>query len=286
MRAPVRRIHRSEEGASRELLLPGNPRVPGLREAALRRAPCSGPQVKQTRVTRSFSSDFEKMSIDESNIRKIIAEVQATTWRLRECIRARKLAATHRLGQMCRLRMLEEQTAWKREAGFDHIETAAEMDAQRFRTNLVLEPFYSKVFNPRWPHTPDEFTFKMRVDVERLRMEIVLSQPEPPSQCDPSPRRLPVVDTRPEEPETPRRSSAIGTGSDEPGVSRAKERDEKFPLQASVNVFLRFNCTSLDQEDTIILLLPNVGVDHDKDQPTTSQQATVREEFARPTKKR
>ena len=54
-------------------------------------------------------------------MKKIVAEVQATSWRLRECIRARELAATHRLGQMRRLRMLEEQTAWKREAGFDHI---------------------------------------------------------------------------------------------------------------------------------------------------------------------
>ena len=74
-------------------------------------------------------------------MRKNIAEVQATIWHLCECIRVRELAATRRLGQMRRLRMLEEQQAWKREAGFDHIDTAAEMDAQRFRTNLVSEPF-------------------------------------------------------------------------------------------------------------------------------------------------
>ena len=119
--------------------------------------------------------------------------------------------------------MLEEQKAWKREAGFDYIDTAAEMDARRSRTNLVSEPFfYSKTCNPRGPHTHNEFTLEMRVDVEGLRMEIVLSQPEPPPQCDPSPRRLPAVDTGSEEPGTPRRSPAIGTGSDEPGVSRAE----------------------------------------------------------------
>ena len=50
------------------------------------------------------------------------------------------------------------------------------MDAKRFRTYLVSEPFYSKMFNRRWPHTPDEFTLEMRVDVERLRMKIVLSE--------------------------------------------------------------------------------------------------------------
>ena len=71
--------------------------------------------------------------------------------------------------------MFEEQKAWKRDAGFDRIETAAEMDAQRFRTSLVSEPFlYSNMSNPRRPHTPDEFTLEVRVDVERLRMEIIL----------------------------------------------------------------------------------------------------------------
>ena len=74
------------------------------------------------------------------------------------------------------------------------------MDAQRFRTSLVPEPFYGKMRNPRWPYNPDEFTLEMRVDVERLRMDIVLSQPAPRPQCDPSPRRLPVVDTGSEKP--------------------------------------------------------------------------------------
>ena len=81
------------------------------------------------------------MSIQERDVRKMIAEVEATSWRLRECFRVRELAATHPLGQMRRLRMLEEQKAWKREAGFDYIDTAAEVDARRSRTNLVSEPF-------------------------------------------------------------------------------------------------------------------------------------------------
>ena len=77
------------------------------------------------------------MSIQESDVRKMIAEVEATSWRLREYIRVSELAATHRLGQRRRLRMLEEQEAWKREAAFDYIDTATEMDAQRFRTNFI-----------------------------------------------------------------------------------------------------------------------------------------------------
>ena len=188
---------------------------------------------------------------------------------------------------MRRLRMLEKQKAWKREAEFGYVDTAGEMDAQRSRTNLVPEPFFcSKMFNPRWPHTHDEFTPEMRVDVKGLRMKIVLSQPEPPPQCDHSPRRLPAVDTGSEEPGTPRRSPAIGTGSDKPGVSQVEstEREYIFPLQASVDVFLRFNCKIPEQEG--ILLQPDVGVDDENDQLTTSQQAATREEFARPTKKR
>ena len=78
---------------------------------------------------------------------------------------------------MRRLWMLEEQKAWKREAGFDRIEIAAKMDAQRFRTGLDSEPFYSKLYNLRWPHTQKEHTLEMNVEVERLRTEIVLLQP-------------------------------------------------------------------------------------------------------------
>ena len=105
-----------------------------------------------------------------------------TSWNLREHIRVRELAATHILEQMRRLRMLEEQQAWKREAGFDRIEIIDEMRAQHFRAGFDSKPLYSKLYNPKWPHTPEEHTLKMRVDVERLRREIVLSQPAPPPQ--------------------------------------------------------------------------------------------------------
>ena len=142
------------------------------------------------------------------------------------------------------------------------------------------------MFIPRRPHTPDGFTLEMRVDVELLRMEVALSQSAPRPQCDPSPRRLPAVDTGSEEPGALRRSLAINTGSDEPGVSRAQttERKQIFPLETSVNGFLRYNCTSPDQEDTIILLQPDVGMDDSNE--TTTQEAAACAEFVRPTKKR
>ena len=86
------------------------------------------------------------------------------------------------------------------------------MDTRRSRTNIVLEPFfYSKMFIPGYPHSREEFALEMRVDVEGLRMGIILSKPEPPPHYDASPRWLPAVDT----------------GSDEPGVSRAQSTERK-----------------------------------------------------------
>ena len=48
------------------------------------------------------------MAIEECNARQMIAEEKATSWRLRECIQVREFAATHRLGRMRRLWMLED----------------------------------------------------------------------------------------------------------------------------------------------------------------------------------
>ena len=111
----------------------------------------------------------------------------------------------------------------------------------------------------------------MKVDVEGLRVEILLSQPAPPPQYHSSPRQLP----------------AVGTGSDEPGVSRAETQSterEGFPLQTSVHVSLDVSCTSLDQESAIILLQTDVGANAET--ITNSEQVPPREEFARPSKKR
>ena len=116
----------------------------------------------------------------------------------------------------------------------------------------------------------------------------------PSSQCSPWSRRA-AVDTGSEEPGTPSRSPAIGTGSG-PGVLRAEtqmEEEEIFPFETSMDGFLRSNCTSTEQE--CILLQSDVGVNDNKVQPevgtddsndATTQQAATREEFARLTKMR
>ena len=93
-------------------------------------------------------------TVDEHDFAKMVADIEATTWRLRETIRVRELAATHRLGQMRRLLILEEQKAWKREFGFDRIETAAEMDETRFRTSPFQNRSSTGVCSIQDAHTP------------------------------------------------------------------------------------------------------------------------------------
>ena len=74
----------------------------------------------------------------------------------------------------------ERHKVWKREFGYDRLETAAEMDEKRSRisTSAVTNPFfYRSMVIPNHPHTPEEFSLQMKVDVEGLRMEIILSHP-------------------------------------------------------------------------------------------------------------
>ena len=51
------------------------------------------------------------MLINERDARKMVPELAATGWCLRERKRARELTFTYRLERMRRLRMLEEQEA-------------------------------------------------------------------------------------------------------------------------------------------------------------------------------
>ena len=213
------------------------------------------------------------MTVKERDFVRMSEDVEAMIWRVRETIRVAELAATHRLGQTRRLLMHEKHKAWRREFGFDRIETAAEMDEKCSRTSTspVLNPFfYRNMVIPRHHHTPDELILEMKVDVEGLRMEIILSQPAS-SQCDPSPRCA-AVDTGSEEPGTPLRSPAIGTRSG-PGVSQAEtqitEEEEIFPFETSMDGFLRSNCTSTKQE-YILFHQSDIGVD-DNDEATASK---------------
>ena len=92
--------------------------------------------------------------------------------------------------------------------------------------NLVIPSYQSEVA----PY-PGEHTLEMNVEVEELRIEIVLSQPAPPPQYGSSPRRLAAVDTGSEELALPR------------AETQSTEREKMFPLQARLDGF----CTSVAQ---------------------------------------
>ena len=224
------------------------------------------------------------MSVEERDFARMSEDLGTTIWRLREMVRVAKLAATHRLGQMHSLLMHEKHKVWKREFGYNRIETAAEMDEKRFRTSTspVSNPFfYRNMVILSHPHIPEVFNLQMKVDVEGLRMEIILSQP-PSSECDPSPRRA-AVDTGSGEPGTPPQPPAISTGSG-PEVSRVETGSligKDFCDGASTDGILHSNCTSLEQEYILIqsreeyILLqvqPEVGM-YDSNNATTSQAA-------------
>ena len=227
------------------------------------------------------------MTIEERDFARMSEGLGTTIWRLRETVRVAKLAATHRLEQMRSLLMHERHKVWKREFGYDRIETATEMDEKCFRasTSPVSNPFlYRNMVIPERLHTPEEFHLQMKVDVEGLRMEIILSQPSL-SECDASPRRA-AVDTGPEEPGTPTQSPAISKGSG-PEAQQAETQMQggTFSFEASTDGLLDKNVTSTKQGDPALLCQQDVGVDDEEKETTTTQQAAVRKEFVSPTKK-
>ena len=92
---------------------------------------------------------------------------------------------------------------------------------------LILEYFYTGFYNPRWPYVPEEFNLEIKIKVESLRQEVLLSQPLPPPQYDLSPRRSP----------------AAGTGLDEPGVPHPETKQtEQGELSLLGPVLMAF-CT-------------------------------------------
>ena len=67
-----------------------------------------------------------------------------------------------------------------RENGFNRIKVKADMHEEALRclhAGFDLQLFYTEMYNPRRPPTPEEFTLGMTVEVESLRLELLLLQP-------------------------------------------------------------------------------------------------------------
>lgn len=76
---------------------------------------------------------------------------------------------------------------------FDRIEVTAEMYEETLRRLRAKLPFHSGLYNSRHLPAPEEYTLGMKIEVDSLTLEALLSQPLPPSQYDLLQRRSPVV---------------------------------------------------------------------------------------------
>ena len=105
----------------------------------------------------------------------------------------------------------------------------------------------------------------MNVEVERLRLEILFSQPP-----------------------LSRRSHAAGTGLDESGVphtvpQQTMEQEGTLSLQVDVDGFLRVDSTRIPEQGANLPSQADVGV---KPEETTTTQVAACQKFARLLKKR
>ena len=145
----------------------------------------------------------------------------------------------------------------------------------------IFPAYFKMILKTNYPLTVRHPTPETSVQPYDIIGEHRVVDNSPSSQCDPSPRRA-AVDTGSEEHGTPPRSPAIGTGSG-PGVSQAEtqimEEEEIFPLETSLDGFLRSNFTSPERE--CILLKSDIGIDDNDEATASSVQAGAREESAR-----
>ena len=149
---------------------------------------------------------------------------------------------------MRRLRMLEEQELGSERVA-DRIEIIAEMHAYRLHAGFGSEPLCTGLYNLRWPHNVEEYTLKMNVEIERLKLEILLLEPPPQPHCDLSPRRSPTIGTGLDKPEMPH------------SVTQQTAQKGTSPFQAYyVDGFLHVDCTRILDPEGTVLLEADVGV--------------------------
>ena len=73
------------------------------------------------------------MNLPERVAHQMLKELAEISGRVRKLIRARELAASHKLEQMRRVQVLEQRATWMRKTDFDRIETIAETYEETLR---------------------------------------------------------------------------------------------------------------------------------------------------------
>ena len=122
------------------------------------------------------------MTLPERDAHLMPEELAAIRGRVHKLIKVRELAALHKLEQMLRVRMPEQQATWKIENVFDRTEIRVERHGETLRrlyAGFDPEPFCTGLYNARQPPTPEEFTLGLKAEVKRLRLNIFLLQPLP-----------------------------------------------------------------------------------------------------------
>ena len=142
---------------------------------------------------------------------------------------------------------------------------------RRVHAAFYAKTLYTGLYNPRWLPNSEGFTLAMNVKVERLSMEILLSQPRTPPRYNLPPQQSPVAGTRLDEPGVPHT------------VTQQTEREGTFPFHSGIDGFLCVDCTRIPEQGGNLPSQADVGV---KPETTTTAQVTARQEFARPPKNR
>ena len=123
-----------------------------------------------------------KNDFTERDVNAMLAELAVVRERLHKLFLFRELATYHKLEQIRRVTMPEKQAAWAREDGFDRIEVMA-VRHRRTLGSLYAgddqKPFQIGVhYHTRRSPTRQEFAVGMKAVVNRLRLELLLSQPQ------------------------------------------------------------------------------------------------------------
>ena len=123
-----------------------------------------------------------KNDFTERDVNAMLAELAVVRERLHKLVLFRELATYHKLEQIRRVPMLEKQAALAREDGFDRIEVIAERHRRTVGSLYAgddQKPFQIGVhYHTRRPPTRQEFAVDMKAVANRLRLELLLSQPQ------------------------------------------------------------------------------------------------------------
>ena len=127
---------------------------------------------------------MKQTTLRERDVHLMLADLASVRGRVHKRMWVRKLAAFHKLEQMLHARVPEQQVTWRRETIFDRNDVTVENHERILRRPYAgCDPeccFTGFPYDARRPPTPGDFTVGIKAEVEKLNLELLLSQPIPP----------------------------------------------------------------------------------------------------------